>query len=74
MATRSTSSRGSYTEQNEVERRGSGEEVDETAEVWSTSSSADVCRYGLQTADNFLQKKQTAPYFYTNHPIFRTLF
>ncbi|KAK1429658.1 hypothetical protein QVD17_11872 [Tagetes erecta] len=33
----------------------------ETAEVWSTSSSVDVCRCGPQTADIFLQKKQTAP-------------
>ncbi|KAK1433623.1 hypothetical protein QVD17_10536 [Tagetes erecta] len=33
----------------------------DTAEVWSTSSSADVCRCGPQTKDLFLQKKQTAP-------------
>ncbi|KAK1421378.1 hypothetical protein QVD17_23670 [Tagetes erecta] len=32
-----------------------------TADVWSTSSSADVCRCDPQTADIFLQKKQTAP-------------
>ncbi|KAK1407117.1 hypothetical protein QVD17_38728 [Tagetes erecta] len=33
----------------------------QTAEVWSTSSSADVYRCGLQIADIFLRKKQTTP-------------
>ncbi|MFS7905972.1 hypothetical protein Hanom_Chr01g00053931 [Helianthus anomalus] len=33
----------------------------QTAEVWSTSSGADVCRYGPQTVDILPLKKQTAP-------------
>ncbi|KAJ0526125.1 hypothetical protein HanHA300_Chr09g0319761 [Helianthus annuus] len=33
----------------------------QTAEVWSTSSAADVCRCGPQTADILHLKKQTAP-------------
>ncbi|MFS7942296.1 hypothetical protein Hanom_Chr06g00486711 [Helianthus anomalus] len=33
----------------------------QTAEVWSTSSAADVCRCGPQTADVLPLKKQTAP-------------
>ncbi|KAL4585682.1 hypothetical protein LXL04_010306 [Taraxacum kok-saghyz] len=33
----------------------------QTADVWSTSSSAEVCRYGLQTADVLPLKKQTEP-------------
>ncbi|KAJ0454142.1 putative cysteine desulfurase [Helianthus annuus] len=33
----------------------------QTADIWSTSSPADACRCGLQTADLFPQKKQTAP-------------
>ncbi|MFS8022844.1 hypothetical protein Hanom_Chr16g01444321 [Helianthus anomalus] len=33
----------------------------QTADLWSTSSSADACRCGPQTADFFPQKKQTAP-------------
>ncbi|MFS7996189.1 hypothetical protein Hanom_Chr12g01127051 [Helianthus anomalus] len=33
----------------------------QTAEVWSTSSAADVCRCGSQTADVLPLKKQTAP-------------
>ncbi|MFS7906086.1 hypothetical protein Hanom_Chr01g00055201 [Helianthus anomalus] len=34
----------------------------QTADIWSTSSSADACRCGPQTADLFPQKKQTTPY------------
>ncbi|KAJ0561956.1 putative hpcH/HpaI aldolase/citrate lyase domain, pyruvate kinase-like domain superfamily [Helianthus annuus] len=33
----------------------------QTAEVWSTSSRADVCRCGPQTADLLHLKKQTPP-------------
>ncbi|MFS7909358.1 hypothetical protein Hanom_Chr01g00093651 [Helianthus anomalus] len=33
----------------------------QTAEVWSTSSAADVCRYGPQTANVLPLKKQSAP-------------
>ncbi|MFS7901200.1 hypothetical protein Hanom_Chr00s178389g01831221 [Helianthus anomalus] len=33
----------------------------QTAEVWSTSSAADVCRCGPQTADVLPLKKQTTP-------------
>ncbi|MFS8025557.1 hypothetical protein Hanom_Chr16g01476451 [Helianthus anomalus] len=33
----------------------------QTADIWSTSSSADACRCGPQTADLFPQKKQTTP-------------
>ncbi|MFS7900819.1 hypothetical protein Hanom_Chr00s142023g01819361 [Helianthus anomalus] len=33
----------------------------QTADIWSTSFSADACRCGPQTADLFPQKKQTAP-------------
>ncbi|KAL4585851.1 hypothetical protein LXL04_010477 [Taraxacum kok-saghyz] len=33
----------------------------QTADVWSTSSSAEVCRYGPQTADVLPLKKQTEP-------------
>ncbi|KAL4564144.1 hypothetical protein LXL04_028196 [Taraxacum kok-saghyz] len=33
----------------------------QTADVWSTSSAAEVCRYGPQTADVLASKKQTAP-------------
>ncbi|KAF5786056.1 hypothetical protein HanXRQr2_Chr10g0436111 [Helianthus annuus] len=33
----------------------------QTAEVWSTSSAADVCRCGPQTVDVLPLKKQTAP-------------
>ncbi|KAL4567301.1 hypothetical protein LXL04_022881 [Taraxacum kok-saghyz] len=35
----------------------------QTADVWSTSSAAEVCRCGPQTADVLTSKKQTAPYF-----------
>lgn len=34
----------------------------QTADVWSTSSTAEVYRCGPQTADILPQKKQTAPY------------
>ncbi|MFS8004187.1 hypothetical protein Hanom_Chr13g01222741 [Helianthus anomalus] len=33
----------------------------QTADIWSTSSPADACRCGPQTADLFPQKKQTSP-------------
>ncbi|KAL4592425.1 hypothetical protein LXL04_005419 [Taraxacum kok-saghyz] len=33
----------------------------QTGDVWSTSSSADVCRCGPQTADVLTLKKQTEP-------------
>ncbi|KAJ0868575.1 hypothetical protein HanRHA438_Chr12g0576071 [Helianthus annuus] len=34
----------------------------QTAEVWSTSSAADVCSCGPQTTDVLPLKKQTTPY------------
>ncbi|KAL4556186.1 hypothetical protein LXL04_038829 [Taraxacum kok-saghyz] len=33
----------------------------QTADVWATSSSAELCRHGPQTADVLTLKKQTAP-------------
>ncbi|KAL4555992.1 hypothetical protein LXL04_038627 [Taraxacum kok-saghyz] len=33
-----------------------------TADVWTTSSSAELCRCGPQTADVLALKKQTEPY------------
>ena len=33
----------------------------QTADVWTTSSSAELCRCGPQTADVLTLKKQTAP-------------
>ena len=37
----------------------------QTADVWSTSSAAEACRCGPQTADILTLEKQTAPKFVT---------
>ncbi|CAI9276572.1 unnamed protein product [Lactuca saligna] len=40
----------------------------QTADVWSTSSAAEACRCGLQTADILASEKQTAPILGRDHP------
>ncbi|MFS7980950.1 hypothetical protein Hanom_Chr10g00945171 [Helianthus anomalus] len=41
----------------------------QTAELWSTSCTTDVCRYGPQTTDVLSLKKQTTPKTYTTLPV-----